>query len=96
MNRAADLIVSSNRLFCVGARSSYPAIYLGSYLLSLIGEQTFLVDGAGGIGVSGVRPDACGSASGGVTRAAAGADGAAGAAGGTGPATGGVVAMVAA
>ncbi len=51
IGRAADLIVAHKRLFCIGARSSYPAIYLGSYLLSLIGEQTFLLDGAGGIGL---------------------------------------------
>ncbi len=55
ISRAADLIVRQRRLFCVGARSSYPAMHLGSYLLSLIGEQTFLVDGAGGIGVDGLR-----------------------------------------
>jgi DNA-binding MurR/RpiR family transcriptional regulator len=55
ISRAADLIVRQHRLFCVGARSSYPAMHLGSYLLSLIGEQTFLVDGAGGIGVDGLR-----------------------------------------
>ena len=55
ISRAADLIVNKRRLFCIGARSSYPAMHLGSYLLSLIGEQTFLVDGAGGIGVDGLR-----------------------------------------
>ena len=55
ISRAADLIVARERLFCVGARSSYPAIYLGSYLLSMIGEQTFLVDGSGGIGLDRLR-----------------------------------------
>jgi len=55
IGRAADLIVARDRLFCIGARSSYPAVYLGSYLLSLIGEQTFLVDGAGGIGIDRLR-----------------------------------------
>jgi DNA-binding MurR/RpiR family transcriptional regulator len=55
ISRAADLIVRQRRLFCVGARSSYPAIYLGSYLLSLIGERTVLVDGAGGIGADALR-----------------------------------------
>ncbi len=59
ISRAADLIIDCDRLFCVGARSSYPAVYLGSYLLSLIGEHTILVDGAGGIGLdclSALRP----------------------------------------
>jgi DNA-binding MurR/RpiR family transcriptional regulator len=51
IGRAADLIVKHERLFCVGARSSYPAMYLGSYLLSLIGEQACLADGPGGIGL---------------------------------------------
>jgi DNA-binding MurR/RpiR family transcriptional regulator len=55
ISRAADLIVRQERLYCVGARSSYPAMYLGSYLLSMIGEQTFLVDGAGGIGLDRLR-----------------------------------------
>lgn len=52
---AADLIVQQDRLFCIGARSSFPAMYLGTYLLSLIGEETCLVDGAGGIGLDQLR-----------------------------------------
>lgn len=55
IGRAADVIVRQDKLFCIGARSSYPAMYLGSYLLSMIGEQTFLVDGAGGIGLDRLR-----------------------------------------
>jgi DNA-binding MurR/RpiR family transcriptional regulator len=55
ISRAADLIVRQNRLFCIGARSSYPAMYLGTYLLSLIGEPTCLVDGSGGIGLDQLR-----------------------------------------
>lgn len=55
IGRAADLIVAHDRLFCIGARSSYAAIYLASYLLSLIGEQTILVDGAGGTGLDRLR-----------------------------------------
>ena len=55
LSRAADLIVARHRLFCVGARSSYPAIYLSYYLLSLIGERVCLVDGAGSVGVDHLR-----------------------------------------
>jgi DNA-binding MurR/RpiR family transcriptional regulator len=55
IGRAADLIVARDRLFCIGARSSYPAAYLASYLLSLIGQQSLLVDGAGGTGLDRLR-----------------------------------------
>jgi DNA-binding MurR/RpiR family transcriptional regulator len=55
LGRAADLVVARNRLFCVGARSSYPAVYLGYYLLSLVGEQVCLADGAGGVSIDCLR-----------------------------------------
>ncbi len=55
MGRAADLLARCDRVFCIGMRSSFPAMHLASYLLSLIGLQTTLVDGPGGIGLDGLR-----------------------------------------
>jgi len=58
--KAADVVVERERLFCIGARSSFSSAHLGSYLLSLIGERTVLVDGAGAIGLDtlrGIGPD---------------------------------------
>jgi DNA-binding MurR/RpiR family transcriptional regulator len=53
--KAADIVVDRNRLFCMGARSSFASAHLGAYLLSLIGERTVLVDGAGAIGIDALR-----------------------------------------
>ncbi len=53
--RAADIVVEQDRLFCIGARSSFSSAHLGAYLLSLIGERTVLVDGAGAIGLDTLR-----------------------------------------
>ncbi len=55
ISRVADLIITHDRLFCVSVRSGFPAAYLASYLLSLIGEQTILIDGAGGVGLDRLR-----------------------------------------
>jgi len=55
ITRAADIIEDSERVFCVGARSGYAPVYLGAYLLSLIGEKTRLLDQAGGIGLDALR-----------------------------------------
>jgi len=51
MTRAADIIEASERVSWVGARSGFAPVYLGAYLLSLIGERTRLLDQAGGIGL---------------------------------------------
>ncbi|MBZ6075780.1 MurR/RpiR family transcriptional regulator [Microvirga puerhi] len=53
--RAADIVVERERLFCIGARSSFSSAHLAAYLLSLIGEQTVLADGAGSIGLDALR-----------------------------------------
>jgi DNA-binding MurR/RpiR family transcriptional regulator len=52
---AADIIVERDRLFCVAARSGFTGAYLGAYLLSLVGEQTVLIDGAGSLGLDRLR-----------------------------------------
>jgi len=49
--RAADIIQESKRVYWIGARSGFAPVYLGSYLLSLIGEGSRLLDQAGGIGL---------------------------------------------
>ena len=53
--RAADLVVESERLFTMGVRSCFSAMHLGAYLLSMIGEKTVLVDGAGAVGLDRLR-----------------------------------------
>ncbi|MEZ0168759.1 MurR/RpiR family transcriptional regulator [Microvirga sp. TS319] len=53
--KAADIVVERDRLFCIGARSSFAGAHLGAYLLSLIGERTVLVDGAGAVGLDALR-----------------------------------------
>ena len=53
--RAADLVVERERLFCIGARSSFAGAHLGAYLLSLVGERAVLVDGAGAVGLDTLR-----------------------------------------
>jgi DNA-binding MurR/RpiR family transcriptional regulator len=59
---AADIIVERDRLFCVAARSGFTGAYLGAYLLSLIGESTVLVDGAGAVGLDRLRDIGAGDA----------------------------------
>lgn len=51
ITRAADIMQESERVYWVGARSGFAPIYLGAYLLSLIGEEAQLLDQAGGIGL---------------------------------------------
>ncbi|MCA0422672.1 MAG: MurR/RpiR family transcriptional regulator [Proteobacteria bacterium] len=53
--RAADIIVSKERLFCMGSRSSYASAHLGAYLLSLIGENALLVEGTGATSLDRLR-----------------------------------------
>lgn len=48
---AADIIQESEQVYWVGARSGFAPTYLGAYLLSLIGEESRLLDQAGGIGL---------------------------------------------
>ncbi|ESY79349.1 transcriptional regulator [Mesorhizobium sp. LNHC221B00] len=45
---AADLMVESRQIFCIGLRSSFPAAHLMHYVGSLLGSPTILIDGIGG------------------------------------------------
>lgn len=55
IQRAADILASSRRIFWLGARSSYPAMFLGSYLMSFLDKDSLLVESAGGIGMDRLR-----------------------------------------
>jgi len=52
---AAELIVSSDRVFCLGQRSSFAVAYIFDYVRSLFGSNSVLVDGSGGGGVDRLR-----------------------------------------
>ena len=52
---AADMIASSNRVFCLGQRSSFSVAYIFHYVRSLFGSNSVLVDGSGGSGVDTLR-----------------------------------------
>ncbi|SEI21931.1 transcriptional regulator, RpiR family [Rhizobium tibeticum] len=45
---AADLMLGSRHIFCIGLRSSFPVAYLMHYVGSLLGSPTILIDGIGG------------------------------------------------
>ncbi|MER9457338.1 MurR/RpiR family transcriptional regulator [Mesorhizobium sp. M0478] len=45
---AADFMVKSRSIFCIGVRSSFPVAHLMHYVGSLLGSPTMLVDGIGG------------------------------------------------
>ncbi|WP_244563925.1 MurR/RpiR family transcriptional regulator [Ensifer aridi] len=45
---AANLMVESRHIFCLGLRSSFPAAHLMHYVGSLLGSPTILIDRAGG------------------------------------------------
>lgn len=51
LSTAAKGIGTARRVFVLGQRSSYPVAYQFAYLCGLIGCDTRLVDGPGGIGV---------------------------------------------
>jgi DNA-binding MurR/RpiR family transcriptional regulator len=47
---AADRICSAKRVFCCGARSSFPVAFLFGYLQSYLWDRACILDGAGGTG----------------------------------------------
>ncbi len=55
ITQAAELIAASDRVFCIGARSSYAPVYLASYLMAMLGEQMHLIDGARGSDLDALR-----------------------------------------
>ncbi|WP_027163270.1 MurR/RpiR family transcriptional regulator [Mesorhizobium sp. WSM1293] len=48
LTAAADLMVESRHIFCIGLRSSFPPAHLMHYVGSLLGSPTILIDGIGG------------------------------------------------
>ncbi len=55
LTAASDLLVGAGRIFCLGLRSSFPSAYLMHYIGSLLGSNTVLIDGAGGIANDALR-----------------------------------------
>lgn len=47
---AADLVCSAERVYCCGARSSFPVAFLFAYLQSYLWDRACLLDGLGGAG----------------------------------------------
>ncbi len=52
---AAERLAKAERIYCLGLRACYPIVWNLHYVLSLIGERTFLLDGAGQIGPDRIR-----------------------------------------
>ena len=50
LGAAADLICRAERVYCCGARSSFPVAFLFGYLQSYLWDRACLLDGAGGTG----------------------------------------------
>jgi DNA-binding MurR/RpiR family transcriptional regulator len=48
---AADELARSNRIYCLGLRSSFPVAFTFYYICSLAGRPVTLLDGAGGTGL---------------------------------------------
>jgi DNA-binding MurR/RpiR family transcriptional regulator len=52
---AAECLATARRIYCLGMRSSFPAAWYFSYVLSLVRDGVLLVDGMGGIGIDSLR-----------------------------------------
>ena len=52
---AADIIAKSNRVFCLGLRSTFSVAYSFHYARALFGAASVLVDGPGGIATDALR-----------------------------------------
>jgi DNA-binding MurR/RpiR family transcriptional regulator len=55
LTNAADRILSAERVFCLGLRSTFSVAYIFHYVRSLFGGTSILVDGAGGTGIDTLR-----------------------------------------
>lgn len=47
---AARLLADTRRIYCLGQRSCHPVVWQFNYMISLLGERSILIDGAGGTG----------------------------------------------
>lgn len=53
--RAADSLVKAERIFCVGARASFPVAFEFSHVHGYISDRAILLDGPGGTGIDRLR-----------------------------------------
>ena len=53
--RAADLLVQADRVFCVGARASFPVAFEFSHVHGYFSDRAILLDGPGGTGIDRLR-----------------------------------------
>jgi DNA-binding MurR/RpiR family transcriptional regulator len=52
---AATLLFKARRIYCLGLRSCHAAAWHFHYMLSLLGDQTVMLDDAGGTGLDAIR-----------------------------------------
>jgi DNA-binding MurR/RpiR family transcriptional regulator len=55
VEQAADLLSGAQRVFCLASRACFSVAFLYHYIRSLVGADSVLLDGAGGIGVDSLR-----------------------------------------
>jgi DNA-binding MurR/RpiR family transcriptional regulator len=55
VEQAADLLSGARRVFCLASRACFSVAFLYHYVRSLVGADSVLLDGAGGIGVDCLR-----------------------------------------
>jgi DNA-binding MurR/RpiR family transcriptional regulator len=55
VEQAADLLSGARRVFCLASRACFSVAFLYHYIRSLVGADSVLLDGAGGIGVDSLR-----------------------------------------
>lgn len=51
----AEMLSGARRIYCLGLRASFPVAWHAHYVLSLVREGVFLLDGAGGVGLDPLR-----------------------------------------
>jgi DNA-binding MurR/RpiR family transcriptional regulator len=55
VENAAEVLSSVDRVFCIGSRACFSVAFLYHYLRSLVGNDSILLDGVGGIGMDRLR-----------------------------------------
>lgn len=55
VEEAAELLSGARRVFCLASRACFSVAFLYHYVRSLVGADSVLLDGAGGIGVDSLR-----------------------------------------
>ena len=55
VEQAADTLSGARRVFCLASRACFSVAFLYHYIRSLVGADSVLLDGAGGIGVDSLR-----------------------------------------